>query len=141
MAGLQTVIWVKNVQVKQAQRELAVITSDREKEEKALGGLEDAQTDALEARKKGRKRKASDLQANQAFIDTLQRKISKQERKVQEIRSREERKREELVAKSQAEEMLEKIDGKRKVLVEKERERKAQTVIDAIAHRVRSKKP
>jgi flagellar export protein FliJ len=141
MAGLQTVIWVKNVQVKQAQRELAVITTDREKEQKTLDGLADAETNALEARKKARKRKAGDLQANQAFLDTVQRKIKKQERTVAEIKTREERKRGELVEKSQAEDMLEKIDGRRKELVNKERERKAQTLIDSLAHRGRTRKP
>lgn len=141
MAGLQTVIWVKNVQKKQAQRELAIITTDREEEQKALSGLEEAHSTAVEARKRGRKRKASELQASQSFLDTLRRKITKQERKLEEVKSREELKREELLEKSQTEEVLERIDTRRKEQVSKQRERKAQSIIDTLAQRMRTRKP
>ena len=135
---LETVIRVKDFQVKKAQRELAVIKVNRAQEEGALSSLEERQNTAMSDAVRKMKTKAVDLQTSQAFIQSLSRQIERQVEKVQEIISEEEGKRGELVEKSQSKQMIEKIDQRRKEEQEKEQERKAQRVIDVLAQRMKS---
>jgi flagellar export protein FliJ len=135
---LGTVIRVKDIQVKKAQRELAVITVNRVQEEGALTSLEERQSTAMSDAVRKMKTKAVDLQTSQAFIQSLSRQIERQVEKVQEIISQEEGKRGELLEKSQSKQMIEKIDQRRKEEEEKEQERKAQRVIDVLAQRMKS---
>jgi flagellar export protein FliJ len=135
---LETVIRVKDFQVKKAQRELAVITVNRAQEEGALSSLEERQTTAMSDAVRKMKTKAVDLQTSQAFIQSLSRQIERQEVKVQEMISAEEGKRDELLEKSQSKQMIEKIDQRRKEEQEKEQERKSQRVIDVLAQRMKS---
>jgi flagellar export protein FliJ len=135
---LETVIRVKDFQVKKAQKELAVIKVSRAQEEGALTSLEEQQSTAMSDAVRKMKTKVVDLQTSQAFIQSLSRQIQKQEEKVQEIISEEAGKREELLEKSQSKQMIEKIDQRRKDEAEKEQERKAQRVIDVLAQRMKS---
>lgn len=135
---LDTVIRVKDFQVKKAQKELAVIKVNRAQEEGTLTSLEEQQSTAMSDAVRKMKTKAVDLQTSQAFIQSLSRQIQRQEEKVQEMISKEEGKREELVEKSQSKQMIEKIDQRRKEEAEKEQERKAQRVIDVLAQRMKS---
>jgi flagellar export protein FliJ len=135
---LETVIRVKDFQVKKAQRELAVIKVNRAQEEGTLTSLEERQSTAMSDAVRKMKTKAVDLQTSQAFIQSLSRQIEKQEEKVQEIITAEEGKRGELLEKSQSKQMIEKIDQRRKEEQEKEQERKAQRVIDVLAQRMKS---
>jgi flagellar export protein FliJ len=135
---LGTVIRVKDFQVKEAQRELAVIKVSRAQEEGALTSLEERQSTAMSDAVRKMKTKAVDLQTSQAFIQSLSRQIEKQVEKVQEIISKEEGKRDDLIEKSQSKQMIEKIDQRRKDEMEKEQERKAQRVIDVLAQRMKS---
>jgi flagellar export protein FliJ len=135
---LETVIRVKDFQVKKAQRELAVIKVNRAQEEGTLNSLEERQSTAMSDAVRKMKTKAVDLQTSQAFIQSLSRQIEKQEEKVQEIITAEEGKRGELLEKSQSKQMIEKIDQRRKEEQEKEQERKAQRVIDVLAQRMKS---
>jgi flagellar export protein FliJ len=135
---LETVIRVKDFQVKKAQRELAVIKINRAQEEGTLTSLEERQSTAMSDAVRIMKTKAVDLQTSQAFIQSLSRQIQRQVEKVQEIITQEEGKRGELVEKSQSKHMIEKIDQRRKDEQERELERKAQRVIDVLAQRMKS---
>ena len=134
---LQTVIKVKSFQVKTAQRELAAIKINREAAQGTLNQLADTQSSAMSDAVREMKTRAADLQTSRAFIDSLSRKIKNQEVKVGQIEERENNKREELVEKSQSEQMLEKLDQKRKDEASKDVERKAQRMIDVLAQRMR----
>ncbi len=135
---LETVIRVKDFQVKKAQKELAVITVTRAHEEGALETLAERQSSAMSDAVRKMKTKAVDLQTSQAFIQSLSRQIQRQEQKVQDIVAQEDGKRGELLEKSQSKQMIEKIDQRRKDEKEKEQERKAQRVIDVLAQRMKS---
>ncbi len=134
----QTVIRVKDFQVKRAQRELAVITVNRAQEEGTLTSLEERQSTAMSDAVRRLKTKAVNLQTSHAFIQSLSRQIRRQEEKVQAIISQEEGKRGELLEKSQSKHMIEIIDQRRKEEHEKEQERKAQRVMDILAQRIKS---
>jgi flagellar export protein FliJ len=137
-SSFETVIRVKDFQVKKAQRELAVISVDRVREEGALTNLEERQSTAMTDAVRTMKTKAVDLQTSQAFLQSLSRQIQKQVQKVEEVLTQEEGKRDELLEKSQSKQMIEKIDQRRKVEQEKELERKAQRVSDVLAQRMKS---
>ena len=136
--GFETVIRVKNFQVKKAQRELAVISVDRVHAEGTLTNLEEKQSTAMTDAVRTMKTKAVDLQTSQAFLQSLSRQIQKQVQKVEEVLTQEEGKRGELLEKSQSKQMIEKIDQRRKDEQEKEIERKAQRVTDVLAQRMKS---
>ncbi len=137
-SSFETVIRVKDFQVKKAQRELAVISVDRVREEGALTNLEERQSTAMTDAVRTMKTKAVDLQTSQAFLQSLSRQIQKQVQKVEEVLTQEEGKRGELLEKSQSKQMIEKIDQRRKDEQEKELERKAQRVSDVLAQRMKS---
>jgi flagellar export protein FliJ len=136
--GFETVIRVKDFQVKKAQRELAVISVDRVREEGALTNLEERQSTAMTDAVRTMKTKAVDLQTSQAFLQSLSRQIQKQVEKVEEVLTQEEGKRGELLERSQSKQMIETIDQRRKDEQEKELERKAQRVSDVLAQRMKS---
>jgi flagellar export protein FliJ len=136
--GFETVIRVKDFQVKKAQRELAVISVDRVRAEGTLTNLEEKQSTAMTDAVRTMKTKAVDLQTSQAFLQSLSRQIQKQVQKVEEVLTQEEGKRGELLEKSQSKQMIEKIDQRRKDEQEKEIERKAQRVTDVLAQRMKS---
>ena len=137
-SSFETVIRVKDFQVKKAQRELAVISVDRVRAEGTLTNLEERQSTAMTDAVRTMKTKAVDLQTSQAFLQSLSRQIQKQVQKVEEVLTQEEGKRGELLEKSQSKQMIEKIDQRRKVEQEKELERKAQRVSDVLAQRMKS---
>jgi flagellar export protein FliJ len=137
----KTVLKVKHIQVKKAQRELAVITVERERAEGELSHLEDTRSDAISGAANKIKAQAADLQAGRAFIDRLSRQIRVQKRNVEEEKSRESRKREELVERSQSEEMIERLDRRVHDEVLKETEKKQQGLIDVVAQRVSGGRP
>ena len=136
--SFETVIRVKDFQVKKAQRELAVISVDRVRAEGTLTNLEERQSSAMTDAVRTMKMKAVDLQTSQAFLQSLSRQIQKQVEKVEEVLTQEEGKRGELLEKSQSKQMIEKIDQRRKDEQEKELERKAQRVSDVLAQRMKS---
>jgi len=136
--SFETVIRVKDFQVKRAQRELAVISVDRVRAEGTLTNLEEKQSTAMTDAVRTMKTKAVDLQTSQAFLQSLSRQIQKQVEKVEEVLTQEEGKRGELLEKSQSKQMIEKIDQRRKDEQEKELERKAQRVSDVLAQRMKS---
>jgi len=135
---LQTVIRVKDFQVKKAQKELAQIKVQREEEQGTLDTLEETQSTAMSDAAREMKAKAVDVQTSRAFIQSLSRQIKQQEGKVEEIQGQEDDKRGELLEKTQSQQMLEKLDQKRKDEVEKEQEKKSQRMLDVLAQRMKS---
>ena len=136
-SGLATVMKVKHFLVKKAQRELAAITVTKQKEQGELSHLEETKDSAMTDAVRIMRTRAGDLQTSRAFIQSLSRQIHLQEERIQEIRQQEDTKRDELVEKTKSEEMVEKLDQKRKDEVEKESDRKAQSLIDVLAQRLK----
>ena len=94
---LTTVIRVKDIQLKNTQRELAVIKVARQTEEGRLNSLEERQSSAMTEAVRTMKTRAVDLQTSRAFIQSLSRQIERQEEKIREVSTEEEGKRVELV--------------------------------------------
>jgi flagellar export protein FliJ len=135
---LRTVIKVKQYQVKKAQKELAVIAVDREQEEHQLNFLEHSKSSAMTEAVRTMKARAVDLQTSRAYIQSISRQVTQQAAKVDDMKVKEDGKRAELLEKSQSEQMLEKLEQKRRVEVEKELERKSQRMLDVLAQRMKS---
>ena len=135
--GLGTVLKVKVVQEKNAQRELASIAQKREAEEKHLDQLSQTQDSALTQASEVTRTKAGDLQTSRAFIQSINRQEVQQGEKVDTAKSNETAKRDELVERSKSRQMVESLDTKRREAWIKEDERKAQRVIDVLAQRMK----
>ncbi len=135
--GLATVLKVKVVQEKNAQRELAAIAQKREAEEQRLDQLEQTQDSAMTQASDVVRSRAGDLQTSRAFIQSINRQIAQQGEKVEEVKGKESEKRDELVERSKSRQMVESLDAKRREEIEKENERKAQRVIDVLAQRMK----
>ncbi|HUI10301.1 MAG TPA: flagellar export protein FliJ [Bacteroidota bacterium] len=135
---LQTVIRVKDIQLKNAQKELAQIKVKKEEEQGALDKLEDQKTSAMSDAARKMTARARDMQTSRAFLQSLSRQINQQEQTVQNISDQEETKRGELVEKTKSKQMLENIEEKRRDEESKESDRKAQRVIDVLAQRISS---
>jgi len=135
---LQTVIRVKDIQLKNAQRELAQIKVKKEEEQGALDKLEEQKSSAMSDAARKMKARARDMQTGRAFLQSLSRQIKGQEETVQQISDQEETKRGELVERTKSQQMLEKIEEKRRDEEAKENDRKAQRVIDVLAQRISS---
>ncbi|HTX99591.1 MAG TPA: flagellar export protein FliJ [Bacteroidota bacterium] len=135
--GLSTVLKVKVVQEKNAQRELAAIAQKREVEEQRLDQLEQTQDSALTQASGVTRSRAGDLQTSRAFIQSINKQIEQQGETVDDVKNKESAKRDELVERSKSRQMVESLDTKRKEEAEKEKERKAQRVIDVLAQRMK----
>lgn len=135
---LQTVIRVKDIQIQGSQRELAQIKVQKDQEQGNLDRLEEKQNSAMTDAARDMKTRARDLQTSRAFLQSLSRQIKQQEQTVQSISDKEETKRSELVEQSKSQQMLEKIEDKRRGEAQKEEERKAQRVIDVLAQRMKT---
>lgn len=135
--GLGTVLKVKVVQEKNAQRELAAIAQKREAEEKRLDQLGQTQDSAISQASDITRSRAGDLQTSRAFIQSINRQITQQGEKVDDVKNKETAKRDELVERSKSRQMVESLDTKRREAAEKESERKAQRVIDVLAQRMK----
>jgi flagellar export protein FliJ len=135
---LRTVIKVKHYQVKKAQKELAVIAVDRAQQEHHLTSLENTKSSAMSEAVRTMKARAVDLQTSRAYIQSISRQVKQQADRVDDIKDKENGKRAELLEKSQSEQMLEKLEQKRRAEVEKEQERKSQRMLDVLAQRMKS---
>jgi flagellar export protein FliJ len=111
---------------------------DRERQEHHLSSLENTRSSAMTDAVRTMKARAADLQASRAYIQSISRQVKQQEAKVDDIKTQEDGKRAELLEKSQSEQMLEKLEQKRRVEIEKEQERKSQRMIDVLAQRMKS---
>jgi flagellar export protein FliJ len=131
----QTVIKVKQHQEKVAQLQLKRIEDAHVKEKETLERMHEEREGAVESAPKSGRAKATDLQANRAFIFTLNRQIKRQASKVAEIREKEEAKRQELTDKAKSRQMVENLDEKRKAEFARQQDRKEQNMIDEVANR------
>jgi flagellar export protein FliJ len=134
---MHTIIKVKTHLEKKAQQELKTIRDSKAKEQQELNKLQDTHTSATREAGRIAKARADELASNRAFLHSLSSQIRKQETRVDEIIVQEDHKREELIARSQSKQMVEKLDAKRREEAEKEMERKEQNVIDGHALRNR----
>ena len=135
---LQTVIRVKDIQIQGSQRELAQIKVQKDQEQGNLDRLEEKQNSAMTDAARDMKTRARDLQTSRAFLQSLSRQIKQQEQTVQSISDKEDTKRSELLEQSKSQQMLEKIEDKRRGEAQKEDDRKAQRVIDVLAQRMKT---
>jgi flagellar export protein FliJ len=137
---LNTVIRIKDILLKRHQKELADISTQKEAANGVLKDLEDTREQAYSDAVSGTRTKARDVQISDAFIKSLSRQIQSQEKKVDEMGKAEDGKRDEVKGVSQSKRMLEELEGRRKAEADKEIERKAQRLIDVLAHRMNKDK-
>lgn len=130
-----TLLRLKKHQEKLTQQQLLQIQRTHLQEKEMLDKLREAREEAmLESYSKGRT-KATDLQTHRAFIFSLSRQITTQTSKVHEISKREQATRAELTKKSQARQIVEKLDEKMREEALREAERKSQMMLDEVAQR------
>lgn len=136
----RTVLKVKRIQEKKSQAELHQLNVVHDKEKATLADIKQTKQTALSDAVRSMKIKATEAQTNRAFIRKLSNEIEDQSKKVDELESMKESKREELLERAKGTNMIEKLDEKLQNEVAKENERKEQRLIDVLAQRIRSDK-
>jgi flagellar export protein FliJ len=135
-----TVLKVKRIQEKKSQAELHDLQVTHAREEATLADIRETQKAALSDAVRSMKMKATDAQTSRAFIRKLSSEIEHQAQKVNDLESKKESKREELIARTKGKNMIEKLDEKIQIEETKENGRKEQRLIDVLAQRIRSDK-
>ena len=136
----RTVLKVKRIQEKKSQTELHQIQVVHAREEATLADIKQTQQAALSDAVRSMKIKATEAQTNRAFIKKLSSEIEDQSKKVNDLESMKEIKREELLERAKGKSMIEKLCEKLQNEEAKENERKEQRLIDVLAQRIRSDK-
>lgn len=136
----RTVLKVKRIQEKKSQTELHQIQVVHAREEATLADIKQTQQAALSDAVRSMKIKATEAQTNRAFIKKLSSEIEDQSKKVNDLESMKEIKREELLDRAKGKSMIEKLCEKLQNEEAKENERKEQRLIDVLAQRIRSDK-
>ena len=131
----RTVLRVKKHQEKVTQQQLMQIQEAHEQEQRVLARLHDAHEEAVQESAHTGRARATDLQTQRAFIFKLTRQINHQSEKVDEIREKEDFKRQELTERAQSRQMVENLDEKREAEVVRSIDRKEQEMIDELANR------
>ncbi len=132
-----TLLKVKKHQEKVVHQELVRIRTEKDAEQGALDDLQESREQEISGAVRKARVTVTDLQTSRAFLQRLSREIQKQERKIQEIQSAEDAKREELVERSKSKKMVETLEEKQRAQLIKDEERKEQRLIDVLAQRVR----
>ena len=132
---LETVLRVRQMQVKKTEKELAQIARTKEQEQGELDRLHERKEDAMSDVIRTAKARAREVVTKRAFVDTISGNIKHQERKIHEIGQAEDAKRSQLLEQSKSERMVEKLDAKLREEEEKRIEKRTQRVIDALAQR------
>lgn len=133
----RTVLKVKKIQERKAQKELHQLDAVHAREEATLAEIKETQKTALSDAVRSMKIKATEAQTSRAFIKHLSSKIDDQKKKVAEITAHKAEKREEVIERSKSTNMIEKLDQKMQAEEAKENERKEQRLIDVLAQRIR----
>lgn len=133
---LHVVLKVKEHQEKKAHRELIQIRGTRENETAILDRLNEKEKSVVSDAIRTLRARATEMQTSRAFLQSLSRHIQQQKRKVDEMHSLENKKREELLEKSQAKQMIKKLQEKRETEAAREHERKEQRLIDILTQRL-----
>jgi flagellar export protein FliJ len=136
----QTVLKVKQHQEKVAQLQLKQIEDVHLREKETLQRLNERRDEAVEGTSYAGRARATDLQTQRAFVFKLTRQISNQSSRIEEIRIKEDAKRQELTEKAQSRQMVEKLHEKCKAEAAKDVERKEQNILDEIANRTSKQK-
>ena len=136
----QTVLRVKKIQERKSQTELHQLQVVHAREEATLADIKQTQQSALSDAVRSMKIKATDAQTNRAFIKKLSNEIEDQVKKVENLESMKQDKRDELLQRTQSKNMIEKLDQKLQTEEARENERKEQRLIDVLAQRMRSGK-
>ncbi len=132
-----TVLKVREIQERQALRELRDLQATNAQEQETLEAFRETQQSAVTDAVRSMKMKATDAQTSRAFIMKLSKQIREQEKKVKEVQSQEDQKRDELIERSRSREVVEKLDEKLRTEQSKELDRKEQRLIDVLAQRIR----
>jgi flagellar export protein FliJ len=135
-----TVLRVKKHQEKLTQQQLLQIEQSHQQEKELLDRLQEAREEAVKESYGTGRAKATDLQTHRAFIFHLTRQIHRQETKVNEMKERENAKREELTQRAQARQMVEKLEERSKEQTLRELDRKEQHIMDELAQRTTTTK-
>jgi|WetSurMetagenome_2_1015567.scaffolds.fasta_scaffold149843_2 flagellar export protein FliJ len=133
-----TVLKVRRIQEKKSQTELHQLQIVHAQEEATLADIKQTQETALSDAVRSMRMKATDAQTSRAFIRKLSDEIQDQSKKVNQLESLKESKREELLARTQNKNMIEKLDDKLQSEQAKENDRKEQRLIDVLAQRIRT---
>lgn len=134
----RTVLKVKRIQERKAQTELHQLQRAHAEEEATLADKRETQKAAISEAVRSMKVKATDAQTSRAFLKKLSREIDEQTRKVEELQSRREEKRGELIERTKSTAVVEKLDDKLRLEAVKENERKEQRLIDVLAQRIKT---
>jgi flagellar export protein FliJ len=134
----RTVLKVRKIQERKAQAELNQLQKAQAEEEAALEDKKETQKTAVSDAVRNMKMKATEAQTNRAFLRKLSREIDEQTKKVTDLQTLEQDKRDEVVERTKSTAMIEKLDDKLHAEAEKENERKEQRLIDVLAQRMKA---
>lgn len=133
---LNTVINVRENQKKQTTRELLHIRTEKNVQIEVLHKLHEEREEAFHSSFKKPYSKANEVQTHTAFLDRLSKDIKKQLKSVKKIEQQEDTKREELIDRVKAQDIVEKLKEKFLDKHRKENDRKEQKVSDTLGQRI-----
>jgi len=134
---LQTVLTVREYQQRRLQHALYEIGQEQERASTLLSQLSDEKEVALFEDSTIVRARATEFQTSKAFIDTLSTQIDLQEQKIEDIKSKEQNTRDELLSKRQSKHMLETLKRTHTEKIRKEEEVQLQKMIDDFGNRSR----
>ncbi len=132
---LNTIITVRDHQQRQTTRELSQIQRQKQNEKDRLADMHGRHTTAMDASFSTPRATVRDIQANSAFIDRLATDIRHQSTAVQKIEGMEVVKREELIERVKAKNVIEKLQERVQAELQKEAAAKEQTLLDTLGQR------
>jgi len=132
---LGTIINVREIQKKQTTRELMHISEEKKSQQEVLDKMNGEHQSAMDSTFKDSRTRASAVQTSSAFLKRLGTQIKQQTTNVKTIESQEDVKRDELLERSKAKTIVEKLQDKFNEENRKEADRKEQKLIDTIGQR------
>ena len=132
---LGTIINVREIQKKQTTRELMHITEEKKNQQEVLDKMNDEHQNAMDSTFKDTRVRASAVQTSSAFIKRLGTQIKQQTTNVKTIENQEDKKRDELIERSKAKTIVEKLQDKFNEENRKEVDKKEQKLIDTLGQR------
>jgi flagellar export protein FliJ len=133
---LGTIVTVRENQKKQTTRELLKIVHQKAQEETHLQKLTNEKKSAVASSFETSRVRAHNAQTNSAFIKRLEGDIQLQHKTIKKIERIENSKREELVERVKAKNIIEKLQEKVKEEIRKEADNKEQKLLDTISQRM-----
>jgi flagellar export protein FliJ len=133
---LDTIIYVRENQKKQTTRELLKIVHQKFQEVNTLNKLHQEQNDAMASSFSSPRIRAHHAQTSSAFIKKLDKDIHQQNTTITKIENKETLKRNELVERVKAQNIVEKLKEKVKEEIQKEVDKKEQNLMDTVGQRL-----